>query len=459
MDSTLAGRRPHTFVVVLLVFVGWVSSATGQPSQSENEEATPKWLGMAFEQRTRAEKMTNEFRIDELGATQVLAFRTRFQFEIKELIDPIRFYVEIQDSRSEWNDDPFVVPSRHINKLDFKQIQLQVITKTFLGIGVPSRLQVGRYTMDFGKRRLSARNRMRNTTNAFDGVHWWLGTNENWMFRAFANRPVELKPEELDTSDNRRLYWGGYLQLHDVPVLGIDLYYLGLHEDESTITQRTYTTIGGRAYQEPHPGRLDYEIETTWQFGTTRGSDHFAHFQHGELGYVFDSVLDSRLSFHYDYASGDEEPDDDKFGRFSTLFGARRFEFNPTGVYGPFFRGNLHSPGIRIAMVPSSRWEIMASYRWLWLAEAKDAWVGSGLRDPTGQSGSNLGNHIETRIRFRPHRYILVEGGYAHFFKGFLPGPRSLQSPHAGLQFRIHRCRDSERHCCSRTGRAQARAR
>ena len=97
---------------------------------------------------------------------------------IKELIDPIRFYIEIQDSRSEWNDDPFEVPARHINKLDFKQVQLQVITSTFFGMDVPSRLQVGRYTMDLGKRRLSARNRMRNTTNAFDGVHWWLGTNE-----------------------------------------------------------------------------------------------------------------------------------------------------------------------------------------------------------------------------------------------------------------------------------------
>ncbi len=442
MVSTSTLPRLNILLVALLVFLGGASSASSQTSQSEKDKSNPDWLNIAFEHRTRVEKMTNEFRFDELGATQVLAFRTRFQFEIKELIDPIRFYIEIQDSRSEWNDDPFEVPARHINKLDFKQVQLQVITSTFFGMDVPSRLQVGRYTMDLGKRRLSARNRMRNTTNAFDGVHWWLGTNERWMFRTFVNRPVELKPEELDSSDNRRWFWGAYLQLHKLRLFDIDLYYLGLHEDERTLTQRRYTTIGGRLYQSPRPGALDYEIESTWQFGTDMGNDHFAQFQHGELGYVFDSALGSRLSFHYDYASGDEDPDDEEFGRFSTLFGARRFELNPTGVYGPFFRGNLHSPGIRVAMNPSSRWEIMASYRLMRLAEAKDAWVGSGLRDPTGESGSNLGSHLEARIRFSAHRYMQIEGGYAHFFKGsFLDrvpdSPRTPDSDFVYLELEI----------------------
>jgi hypothetical protein len=69
-------------------------------------------------------------------------------------------------------------------------------------------------------------------------------------------------------------------------------------------------------------------------------------------------------------------------------------------------------------MNPSSRWEIMTFYRLMRLAESKDAWVGSGLREPTGKSGSNLGSHFEARIRYELHKYIQLEGGYAHFFKG-----------------------------------------
>ena len=197
-----------------------------------------------------------------------------------------------------------------------------------------------------------------------------------------------------------------------------DVYYLGLHEDERTLTQHRYTTIGGRLFKTPALGTIDYEIESTWQFGTNTGRDHFAHFQHGELGYVFDSLWESRLSFHYDYASGDSDPDDGESGRFSTLFGARRFEHNPTGIYGPFFRANLHTPGLRIVLIPSRELEIMASHRAFWLAQGKDNWVGSGLRDPTGESGRSLGQNFETRIRWRPAAFLLVEMGLRSLLQG-----------------------------------------
>jgi hypothetical protein len=187
---------------------------------------------------------------------------------------------------------------------------------------------------------------------------------------------------------------------------------------------------------------MDYEIESSWQFGTNTAIDHFAHFQHAELGYVFDSLWDSRLSFHYDYASGDADPEDDKWGRFSTLFGARRFELNPTGIYGPFFRGNLHTPGLRIVLIPSEKLEVLASHRVLWLAQAKDNWIGSGLQDPTGESGKSLGQHLETRLRWRPAGFLLIEMGYAHFFKGSyldrVPGsPRTPDSNFIYLETEI----------------------
>jgi hypothetical protein len=362
--------------------------------------------------------LTNRFRIDELGATRVLALRTRFRFEIRERTDPFRFVVELQDSRSELTDDPFVVPERHINELDFLQLHLQLVSDRFLGSELPSTLQIGRFTMDLGKRRLSARNRMRNTTNAFDGLHWQLGTNDRWMLRVFATRPVSIDPEELDSSSADRHFWGAYYQKRIQSRFSFDLYYLGAHESERTVTHRRYSTVGGRFYKSPSPSELDYEIESTWQFGSTGELDHLAHFQHGELGYVFDSFMDSRLSLHYDYVSGDEDPYDDRFDRFNTLYGARRFEHNPTGIYGPFFRSNLHTPGVRFVLIPNDKLEILGSYRAFWLAQARDDWFGSGLQDPTGASGSFLGNHFEARARLRPAKFLMIELGYAHFFKG-----------------------------------------
>jgi hypothetical protein len=78
----------------------------------------------------------------------------------------------------------------------------------------------------------------------------------------------------------------------------------------------------------------------------------------------------------------------------------------------------LHSSGARAVFIPSTSLEILVSHRAFWLAEAKDVWFGSGLQDPTGASGSYLGQNLETRLRWKPCQYAMVEVGYAHFFKG-----------------------------------------
>jgi hypothetical protein len=409
---------PYRLVTIALVSIVSVLVAVPALSQDEPESRSPSWFQFSFEQRTRYERLTNPFRIEEIGLEELVPLRTRLRFGIGKLDGPIRFVVELQDSRGFYDDEKLFVTARHVNEHDFLQVQIQLNSHDFLGKELESLVTAGRFTLDLGKRRLSARNRMRNTTNTFDGAYWSLGRPSSWRVQTFLTRPVLIEPEKLDSSDSRRYFWGIYYENTKRPGIMADVYYLGLHEDERTLTQRKYTTIGGRLYKNPTRHAFDYEIESTWQFGTNAGRDHFAHFQHGELGYVFDSKWDFRLSFHYDYASGDRDPEDDTSGRFDTLFGARRFEHNPTGIYGPFFRSNLHTPGIRIVLTPSNKLELMASHRGFWLARAKDNWVGSGLRDPTGESGSSLGQNFEARMRWRLTGFLMVEIGYAHFFKG-----------------------------------------
>ena len=69
--------------------------------------------------------------------------------------------------------------------------------------------------------------------------------------------------------------------------------------------------------------------------GVARGDlDHRASFLHFEIGYQFDAPGSPNLMFQYDRATGDEDPTDAQIDRFNTLFGARRFDFGPTGIYG-----------------------------------------------------------------------------------------------------------------------------
>jgi hypothetical protein len=427
---------PLSFLVPLLAAPAWSQQAAPGPAESH------PWISIWLEQRTRFEKLTHPFRLDQAGPTRLLALRTRLQAAVATPLEPLRLYAELEDARGEWKDGPFPIEAQHVNQLDIQQLGLSLSSDRWLG-SLSTGLQLGRMTMDLGSRRLLARNGMRNTTNSFDGVSWWLGRPCRFQLRTFFTRPVTLKPRQPDTSSNDLLLWGADLQLRRWRLLGIDGYYLGVHEGDETVQRRRYTTLGLRLFKEPAPGEWDYEVESDWQLGSDRGRDHLAHFQHAQVGHVLDLPSKPRLSLHFDYASGDQDPDDDRSGRFNTLFGARRFELNPTGIYGPFYRSNLLTPGLRGVATPSRRLEVMAFYRAFWLAEARDAWAGSGLQDPSGASGRFLGHQVESRVRFKATSLVGVELGYAHLFKGsFLdripgsPGTADSDYFYAALELR-----------------------
>ncbi|MEQ9320663.1 MAG: alginate export family protein, partial [Polyangiaceae bacterium] len=74
----------------------------------------------------------------------------------------------------------------------------------------------------------------------------------------------------------------------------------------------------------------------------------------------------------------------------------------------------LTSPPTRAGTVSG-----MLGWRALWLAQARDAWIGSGLRDPTGQSGNFLGHQLEGSLRYEPFvGNLQLEVGAAHLFAG-----------------------------------------
>ncbi len=387
-------------------------------SQSDPNPQIPALLQLSFEQRTRYERLTNPFRLGELGIEELLPIRTRLKLEIGESNKPVRFLAEFQDSRAFLDDEDIFLTTSHINEHDLLQAQIQLNLPDFPSKGLESRFTVGRFTIDLGKRRLVSRNRMRNTTNSFDGVLWSLTKGSNRRIQSFFTSPVIIDSQELDSSSRDRFFWGVYYENMDWKHLRTELYYLGLRENNHTSTQRQHSTIGIRIYKNESPGNFDFEIESAWQFGTTKTQDHFSHLQHGELGFLFAAPWNPRLSLQYDYAEGDGNPEDDKSGRFNTLFGARAFEYTPTGIFGLVYRSNLNAPGIRAVFNPTKQLQVAVSQRAFWLARAKDAWVGSGLQDPAGKSGKTLGQNFEANIKWKPKKFFLLEFGYARFFKG-----------------------------------------
>lgn len=119
----------------------------------------------------------------------------------------------------------------------------------------------------------------------------------------------------------------------------------------------------------------------------------------------------------YDLGTGDDGEGD--YNRFDNLYGPRRPDFGPTGIYGPFGRSNINSPGARVEVKPSSRLDGFVGYRAVWLESASDTLANTGVRDASGISGDFAGHQIETRARYWLIPQLLrLEAGGALLFPG-----------------------------------------
>jgi len=126
--------------------------------------------------------------------------------------------------------------------------------------------------------------------------------------------------------------------------------------------------------------------------------DVSAWFLHAEVGFSPKGGWKPRVAALFDAASGDQGKAG-RLGRFDTLYGARRFDFGPTALYGALQRTNIVSPGLRLEVAPDKRTDVMVSYRALWLENPRDAFATTGVRDATGASGRFAGHQAEARLR------------------------------------------------------------
>lgn len=427
------------FVVLLAVAPQDGAAVADAPWRAEQALALPSWLSLSGTHRTRYETLDPQFRPTRSGSDQVLVLRTTLMAGVHQ--GPFTFAAEMMDSRSELDDSGTLINTGIVNAFELLQGYLQWQGTDLFSPGSTSDVRIGRITMDIGSRRFVARNRYRNTINAFTGIDWqWQGASGRKL-RAFytlpvhrlPNRPAQLRDNEVefDEEGSAVKFWGLYYA--DTLSWGDrgELFYFGIDEDDSSgrpTRNRDLTTLGFRVYRTPQLSQFDYQVESAFQFGESRSSalptnvtdlDHFGHFHHGELGYTFDYAWRPRLIAQYDFASGDHDPDDGDYERLTTLYGARRFDFGPTGIYGPFARANLNTPGLRLQLKPRHDITSFIAYRGYWLASDRDAWTTTGLRDRNGDSGDFIGQQIEIRLRWnvRPNN-VRVEAGFAHLFAG-----------------------------------------
>ena len=349
---------------------------------------------------------------------QLLLSRTFLQARFTQ--NSWRWVAELQDSRAWWGDSKTLLGTTDVNALELSQAYVAHDVDGLLGKGSRLTLQAGRFSMSMGSRRLIAAEDFRNTTTSMTGVRtdWQVpSTAGGTVFVAFPStrlpdstdallrNDIKADRESLDT-----LFYGA--QLRSAPRMAggvVELLLVGLRDRDAPgrpSRDRDLRTVDLRLIREPAAGRWDWDLEAALQWGqassTTAATavrrEVAANFLHLRAGYQWDRAWKPRVALDYDWASGDGSGPVSH--RFDTLYGGRRSDFAPSGLYALLGRANISTPGLRVEATPSARLDVMATVRGLWLASAVDAFSTTGIRDAAGSAGSYAGMQWDTRLRY-----------------------------------------------------------
>lgn len=332
----------------------------------------------------------------------------------------LRIGAELYDSRAWLTQPGTTLGTGEVNTFELVQAYIGADLDAPLGPGSKLGVQAGRFTLNLGSRRLVAADDYRNTTNGYTGLRADLKTASGISATAIYVLPQVRLPDDLpsllsqDSQWDRESFdlqlWGGLVARPATLAGGtLELGYFGLHERDAPgrpNRNRNLDSFSARVIRDPKPGQLDFEAEGVWQTGTIRAAtaanaallDVRAWFVHAEAGYTFPGKAKLHLSLEYDRTSGDAPGG--KYTRFDTLFGMRRADLAPAGLYNAVGRANVSALGLRAELAPSPRWDLFAAYRPLWLANRRDSFSTSGVRDASGAAGNFAGHQFDSRMRY-----------------------------------------------------------
>ncbi|WP_254447683.1 alginate export family protein [Sphingomonas sp. ID1715] len=332
---------------------------------------------------------------------------------------PIKAQAELVDSRVYDAGPRTAAGTNEVNAVELVQAWIVADLDNPFGAGTKGRVQAGRFLIDIGSRRLVANEDYRNTTNGFTGLRSDL-SGRGWSATLFYTLPQVRLPADLPSIRRNRveldresfdLRFAGALLGTDALGGGLKadagLYRLDERDRADLPTRnRHLTTLSARVFRAPAPATWHFEVEGIRQTGRIRASAAptaaqlpvRAWFAHASLGYTFAHPWQPRLTFEYDHASGDRPGG--AYNRFDSLFGMRRPDLGPAGLYFAIGRTNIISPALRLEATPSKRLDAFIAWRELWLASRTDIFSTTGVRDPAGRSGRYAGSEFDGRVRW-----------------------------------------------------------
>jgi len=184
-------------------------------------------------------------------------------------------------------------------------------------------IRLGRQELDYGSGRLISVGEGPNARRYFTGAKVAYNTNKVSL-EAFAMMADTIRPGIFDNKPSKQInLWGAYSKIILPQQANIDLYYIGIHRDQSTFEEGTAKelrhTIGTRLWK--YGGGFIYNLEGAYQFGSFGKGKISAWTASVDIGYLFeDSALKPSVNLRNDYISGDNEAGDGDLQTFNPIY-------------------------------------------------------------------------------------------------------------------------------------------
>lgn len=325
-------------------------------------------------------------------------------------------FIQLQDSRT-WGSEASTLS-------DSNNVDLHQAWFIYKNIGESKfSLKVGRQELVYGDERLIGAVGWHNVGRAFDGAKL-VYKDGDLQVDGFITTTVETFAAGEDS-----MFAGIYATANETPLGTVDVYALVKSDDRNIYFSEIFApaadlminTFGVRIAGAIKDTPFSYGGEFAFQTGDFGKDDHEAYACHLRAAYLLGTEAKIKVNGEFNFASGDDNPNDGKHESFDNLFPTNH------GKYGYMdFIGwkNIKNFKLGISAVPFEGHTLAADYHLFYRANTNDNVYQAGgaaiLQVPANIDNDDIGQEIDLTWNFSPAKGLGVLAGYSHFFAGEL---------------------------------------
>jgi len=410
---------------LLALLLGGAPLARGAPPEPVRVELGKAVLELSGQVR---------FRFEDDRAFDVRGYRSaiddRFLLSRVMLDASLRFsprhrvFLQLRDARetgSYLSREDFPRNNPFEDPLDIRQLFYEGTGLAGTGLG----LRLGRQQISYGDQRVFGPGQWGNTGRwAWDAALVEVKTKrlhaDLWLGRPVRNRPDRWP----NASVPEPRVATAYVRALGLPAR-VDAFYV-FKEDAAGTTagESGHGDLRSHSFGFQAEGawrRLDYALTAVGQRGRWGQDDLRAAGTSATLGWRFEQLpWKPRLRGVLTWGSGDRDPGDGVHGTFDGVLGGADIAFY--GYCNLFFWANLWDRELQLLLRPAKSLDLYVQAHSFALSSPRDAWYSTSLgtvrRDPSGASGTGLGEELDLRAVWRARPRLELMAGTSFFWSG-----------------------------------------